>query len=62
MLIALFGLTNSGTGKKFRITFSAVSRAAKDIEVLTGKYKRVRRKIEAIISGFNSRPSYSPLF
>ena len=46
------GLTNPEIGKKFAITFSAVSKAAKDIEVLMGKDKRVRRKVEAIISSF----------
>ncbi len=46
------GLTNPEIGKKFGITFSAVSKAAKDIEVLMGKDKRVRRKIETIISSF----------
>ena len=46
------GLTNPEIGKKFGITFSAVSKAAKDIEALMGKDKRVRRKIETIISSF----------
>ncbi len=50
------GLTNPEIGKKFAITFSAVSKAAKYVEVLMGKDKMVRRKVETIISSFKGRP------
>ena len=46
------GLTNPEIGEKFAITFSAVSKAAKDVAVLMGKNKRVGRKVEIIISSF----------
>ena len=52
LLKRFIGLTNPEIGKKFGITFSAVSKASKYVEVLMGKDKRVRRKCETIISSF----------
>ena len=46
------GLTNPEIGKKFGISFSAVSKAAKNIEVLMGIDKRVKHKVGTIISSF----------
>jgi len=46
-------LTNPEIGRKFGISFSAVSKAAKNIEVLMGIDKRVRHKVGTIISSFN---------
>ena len=47
-------LTNKQIGKLFGISFSAVSKAAKDITMLIEKEKAVKRVIDGIISSFKA--------
>jgi chromosomal replication initiation ATPase DnaA len=46
------GLTNSQIGKRFTITFSAVSKAAKNTQRLIEKDRTIRHDVEQIISSF----------
>jgi REP element-mobilizing transposase RayT len=48
----LTGLTNNEIGETFGITYSAVSKSAKDIERILKENSRVRRDIELLISHF----------
>ena len=46
-------LTNAEIGTRFGITYSAVSKAAGDIERLRQEDKKVNREVEELISHFN---------
>jgi len=48
----LTGLTNKEIGKEFQITYSAVSKAYKDMERIMSEKLKIRRDIETIISHF----------
>jgi putative transposase len=48
----LTGLTNKEIGEAFKITYSAVSKAYKDMERIMGEKPKTRKDIETIISHF----------
>lgn len=48
----LTGLTNKEIGEAFKITYSAVSKSARDIERIIKEKRKIRRDIETIISHF----------
>ncbi|MEI8348920.1 MAG: hypothetical protein WCI77_02105 [Candidatus Omnitrophota bacterium] len=47
-------LTNNQIGKMFSMTYSAVSKSAKDIKMLLGKDKQIRMEVEELISTFKA--------
>jgi len=48
----LTGLTNKEIGKAFNITYSAVSKSARDMERIMKKEQKIRRDVELLISHF----------